>query len=154
MILANLSNGLVFPHDMVCNFQSNHGHHKKLGYFRIDAMPYTATIHLLQGGEVTIVDASLHQKALTDAQKYGVTTWCLVFNRALKLYGIRVAPWQTRDMEQVANSNIHRQLVHSIRKLVKLYGDNGPAVIGQNVKLECASQCDWDDKPDKIKSML
>jgi len=126
MILANISNGLVFPHDDVCYFQSTHGHKCKMGYFRIDAMPLRAIIHLLRGGNLTIVDATQHHKLLTDAQKFGIATWILVYNRAIRKRIDQVCPWQTREMEMVASSNIHKKLIKTIRKLAKYYQPLNP----------------------------
>jgi hypothetical protein len=98
--LANISNGLHFPHDDVCCFQSQHAHRRSLGYFRIDAMPYRAVIHLLRGGVVEIIDATHKSKLLSEALRHGVPTWCIVMNRAMKFdyQNVRVCGWQTRDM--------------------------------------------------------
>jgi len=145
--LANLSNGIAFPHDDVCYFQSNHGHNCKMGYFRHDAMPPQAIIHLLTGGEITIVDATAKNKSLTDAQKFGVPTFCLVFNRAIKRRDIKVCSWQTREMEKVAYADIHKKLVQTIRKLVRIYGHSGPITIGQKMKFVCHAGFPMDDKP-------
>lgn len=154
MILANISNGLVFPHDDICYFQSCWGHHKSLGYFRIDSMPFSAIIALLKGDNITIVDATRRHKHFTDAQKYGVPTWCLVFNRALGLKKVHVCDWATREMIETAHSPIHKPTVQTIRKLVKIYGYIKPAVIGDNVKLVCHKGAEWDDKPKRIKDKL
>ena len=146
--LANIRNGLAFPHDGVCYFQSNHGHHAKGGYFRIDAMPYTVIIQLLKGEEIEIIDGTSKYKLLTDAQKFGIITWCIVFNRALNFRGsrhIRVASWQTKEIKDVALSNIHKPLVQSIRKLIKLYGYKEPAIVGNNIFLTC-HKVEFDDK--------
>ena len=134
--LSNICNGLPYPHDMVCNFMSTHGHHKKDGYFRMDAMPYDAVICLLRGGAVTIIDATQHNKPLTDALKYGVPTWCLMFNRALRCK-IPVCPWMTQDMVDVANGPLHRPLVQRVRRLEQIFGNAGPIEIGKQVMLEC-----------------
>ena len=150
LVLANIRNGLAYPHDDVCYFQSQFAHHKKLGYFRIDAMPYRAVIHLLCGGEITIVDATAKSKPLTDAQRKGVPTWCLVFNRALRIYDVKVCDWQTKDMVEVARSRVHKPLVQTIRKLVEIYGHSGPAVIGENVHLVCHRNVEFDDKPELL----
>lgn len=79
MIIANATNGLAFPHDHVCYFQSQFAHHMRLGYFRLDSMPIQPIIHLLNGGTITIVDATKHDKPLSDALKIWGTcmVWCL-----------------------------------------------------------------------------
>ena len=122
MKLANISNGLYFEHDDVCNFQSQFGHHCHLGYFRIDSMPYRAIIHLLTGGSLEIIDATAHDKPLSDALKYGLPTWCIVMNHAMKFdyIRIRVCDWQTKEM--IRASQVHRNYLQSLRKLIKLYG--------------------------------
>ena len=155
-ILANIRNGLAFPHDGVCNYQSNHGHHMKTNYFRIDAMSYDDIIYLLKGGTLKIVDGTGNHKKLTDAQKFGVPTWCIVFNRALDFKGsrhINVCDWQTPEMKKVALSDVHKPLVQSIRKLVKIYGHRKPAIIGDNILLEC-HHIDFDDKPERLKKEI
>jgi hypothetical protein len=154
MILANISNGLAFPHDEVCYFQSTYGHKCKSGYFRIDSMPLKAVIHLLCGGELNIVDATQHNKPMTDAQKFGVATWCLVYNRAIRQRIDKVCSWQTRDMERVASSNIHKKLIKTIRKLAKYYPTSSPAVIGENVSLICFRNFTGDDKPEHIREKI
>lgn len=146
LALANISNGLIFHHDDVCFFQSTHGHHAKMGYFRLDAMPWSAVIYLMLGGEVTIVDATQHSKSMTDAQKFGVPTWCMVYNRAIRIKAERVCDWQTPAMIRVASSNIHKKLIHSIRKLAKYYNPTRPAVINQNVYFVCHRNFKYDDK--------
>lgn len=152
--LANIRNGLVYPHDDVCNFQSQHGHQLKCGYFRIDAMPYSAVIHLLRGGEIEIIDATRRDKPLSDALKFGVTTWCMVFNRALNCRGIRVCYWETREMRNAASSSIHRPLVQTIRKLAALYGAEWPARIGINVHLACHSGATFDDDVKALRAKV
>lgn len=160
MTLANLSNGLAYPHDHIAHFQSNYAHHKSLGYFRIDSMPLEAIVHLLNGGEVTIVDATASDKALSDGLKKGVPTWCLVFNRAIDKVGVsgarsvRVCEWQTRDMVQVAHSQFHHPATQTIRKLAKVVGATGPAVIGQNIHLVCHRLVGFDDKPDRLAELV
>lgn len=157
MILANISNGLVYEHDDVCHFQSNYGHSAKKGYFRIDSMPYSAVIHLLKGGTITIRDATANNKGLTDGLKYGVPTWCIVFNRAINGKGsrhIKVCDWQTPEMKRAALDAKHRPLVQSIRKLIKLYGFRYHAIIGRNVILECERRINFDDKPKRIKELI
>lgn len=156
MILANISNGLVYPHDDVCHFQSNYGHSAKHGYFRIDSMPYRAVIHLLKGGTLEICDATAKRKKLTDGLKYGVPTWCIVFNRAINDKGsrhIKVCDWQTPEMKRVALSAKHKPLVQSIRKLIKIYGFQYHAIIGRNVKLICDNNINFDDKPKRIREL-
>lgn len=150
LVLANISNGLVYQHDNVCNFQSNHGHHKTTGYFHIDAMPYCAVIDLLQGKSITIVDATRRHKLLTDAQKFGVPTWCLVFNRALRLRKVRVCDWQTCDMLEVAHMARHRPLVHRLRTLAAIYGWKSPAIIDTNIHLVCYQNAEFDDNTRRI----
>lgn len=152
MVLANASNGLIYPHDGVCWFQSQHGHHKAQGYFRADAMPWSAVIHMLLGGELEIVDGTTDGK-LSDALRMGVPTWCLVFNRALGMYRTRVCDWQTRDMVEVARSNRHRPTAQAIRRLSIIYGWSGPAIVGSNVRLTC-HRCWHDDKPAMIAQQV
>ena len=156
--LANIRNGLVYPHDDVCHFQSSYGHHAGHGYYRMDAMPYRAVIHLLKGGTIEIIDAthSKHKK-MTDAQKFGVPTWCITFNRALDFKGsrnIQVCDWQTACMRKLAMSNRHRKTAYTIRKLVQIYRYAKPAVIGDNVIITCHRAVDFDDKPKRLRELL
>jgi hypothetical protein len=154
MILANMTNGLVYPHTDICYFQSCYGHHASYGYFRVDAMPLKAIVRLLTGGWVKIIDATARDKELSDALKYGVPTWCLVFNRAIRQRNIKVCDWQTPAMVSVANSNKHKATVQTIRKLLKIYNYTMPAIIGQNVMLECHKLVSFDDKPEMIKNIV
>jgi hypothetical protein len=155
MRLANATNGLCFPpFDAVCMFQSQHGHHMRSGYFRWDAMPWDAVVHLLQGGQVTIVDATRRHKSMTDAQKFGVATWCLVFNRAIRDRETLVCTWQTPEMRRVALSELHEPYMRSIRKLANLLGSHRPAIIGQTVILECHQAFDADDKPKRLRARI
>lgn len=154
MRLANIRNGLAYPHDDVCLFQSNHGHRASMGYFRIDAMPYRAVIHLLCGGEITIIDATARGKKLSDALRYGVPTWCMVFNRALGQPRVPVAAWVTREMVNLAHGPIHKPLVQTIRKLARLYPYQKLAIIGMNVHLESHPCCRFDDKPELLKELM
>lgn len=148
--IANATNGLAFPpYDAVSMFLSTHGHNCKMGYFRIDAMPYQAVVELLCGRPIQLVDATQHNKALPDSFKFGVTTWCLVFNRAVRQV-VEVAPWQTREMVAAANSRQHRPLVQRIRRLANVFGLVGPAIIDSNVLLEVHRCFDADDKPQLI----
>ena len=157
MRLANFSNGLAYEHDDICYFQSNFGHSAKKGYFRIDAISLKAIICLLKGEKLEIVDATSHKKKYTDAQKFGVPTWCIVFNRALNFKGsrhIEVCPWQTREMKGVALSRMHKPMVQNIRKLQKLFGYKKPAIIGDNVILTCGTNVDFDDNAKRLKRLL
>ena len=157
MRLANISNGLPFEHDGTCWFQSQHGHHLRDGYFRADAMPWDAVIHLLRGGSVEIIDATQHNKPLSDALRYGVPTWAMVFNRAVRLWppaGTLVCEWQTREMRMAAFDTRHKKTVRSIRRLAGIYGASQPAVIGVNVLLTCHRNIAWDDKPELIRTKL
>ena len=149
MRLANIRNGLAFPHDDVCNFQSNHGHHMSCGYFRIDAMPYRAVIHLLQGGDITVIDATRGKKMMTDAQKWGLATWCGVFNRAIRVH-VPPCEWLTPAMQFVISSNKHKPLIQSIRKLAAIYGSTRPAVVFDNVLLECHQAFAADDHAKRL----
>ena len=149
--VANATNGLAFPpYDCVSMFLSTHGHNYSMGYFRIDAMPYRAIIELLGGGEIKVVDATQHDKPLPDALKFGVTTFALVFNRAVGEYKLVVAPWQTREMRRAALSGAHKKLVQRIRRLVKVFGHSGPVEMGKQVQWEVHRNFPWDDKPEKI----
>lgn len=153
--LANASNGLAFPPwDDICMFQSQHAHHcLRCGYFRMDAMPWRATLHLLRGGSLCVVDATRRRKPLTDALRYGLPTWCLVFNRALGQRRTVVCDWQTRAMVEAANSERHKPVAHGIRKLARAFGlGDSPVLarIGVNVFLECHQAFDADDKPRRL----
>jgi len=150
MRIANAINGLAFPpYDGVSMFLSTHGHNCRFGYFRIDAMPYSAVIELLQGGTIQLVDATQHNKPLTDAFKFGVTTWALVFNRAIR-NEVQVAQWQTKPMWINAHSNHFKPLVQRIRRLSEIYNPSKPAIIGDNILLEVHRNFLYDDKPKKI----
>jgi hypothetical protein len=149
--LANMSNGLAYPHDMVAYFQSQYAHHMKLNYFNRDAMPWDAVIHLLKGGEICVIDASQHHR-LTDALKYGVPTWCAVFNRAVYQQA-NVCSWFTPEMRKVSTSKHVKPIVNSIRKLVGLIGSSGPLIISQNVHLICHMGVKFDDKPEMIRRL-
>ena len=160
MILANMSNGLAFPpYDDICYFQSQYGHSAKNGYFNVDALPISAIVELLKGNALTLIDATRKNKALTDAFKFGVPTFALVFNRAISIYDksyrkVRVCDWQTPEMVQVANSKIHEPTKQKIRKLIKLYGYKCPAVIGDNIGLIVHQGFIGDDKPKRIKERI
>lgn len=154
MILANFSNGIVYPHDDICYFQSMYGHHAKLGYFRLDSMPIRAIVAALKGERLTIIDATRRHKRLTDALKYGVPTWCLVFNRAIGYKSVPVCDWATPEMVRLAHSDFHDKTKATIRKLSNIYGDCGPVIIGENLILECHQAAEWDDKPKRIKRKL
>ena len=131
---ANLSNGIAFPHNSVCRFQSNHGHNWKLGYFAVDSMPWDAVIRLLHGEPITIVDATAHNKPLSDGLRYGLTTWAMAFNRAIRRNDcVRVAPWSTREMCLAAYRNhTAKQVVQGIRRLARIYGAYGPVWLSCN----------------------
>lgn len=150
---ANIRNGLPFPHEGVCYFQSMYGHHYKDGYFRLDSMPLDAVIHLLSGEQIGIVDGTQHNKPLSDALRFGVPTWCMVFNRSLR-NPVPVCEWETPEMRRAAGDNRQKPLVKTIRKLVAIYGATQPAVIGRSVILRCARTITWDDKPDEIRRLI
>ena len=157
--LANASNGLAFPpYDDICMFQSQHAHHcQRCGYFRADAMPWRAVVCLLGGGSVRIVDATRRHKPLTDALRYGVPTWCLVFNRALGDRRSVVCAWQTPEMRKCANADRHKPTAHAIRKLARVlapWPSPVRAIIGQNVLLECHQGFDADDKPKRLAARI
>lgn len=154
MRIANATNGLAFPpFDAVSMFLSTHGHNYKMGYFRIDAMPYNAVIKLLKGERITLIDATQHNKELPDSFKFGVTTWALVFNRALGLRNTVVAPWQTKEMLKAANSATHKMLVQRIRRLREVFGYQKPIRIGDNIIFEVHKAFPYDDKPNEIRSI-
>lgn len=96
--LANMINGLVFPHDHVCYFQSQYGHHRSLGYFKSDSVPHEVALRFFLGDTITIVDATSHNKPYTDTQKFGVVTWCMVMNRAMNQWVDWVADWPIRNI--------------------------------------------------------
>lgn len=149
--VANATNGLAFPpYDAVSMFLSTHGHSYSLGYFVHYAMPWSAVIRLLQGGSVLIVDATQHNKPLPDAIKFGVTTFALVFNRAIGEYNLVVAPWQTPEMKRVALSGTHKKLVQRIRRLAKVFGHNGAVQMGKQIKWEVHRCFTLDDKPEEL----
>ena len=151
--IANALNGLAYtPYDSVSMFLSTHGHNYKMGYFRLDAMPYEAVIELLLGNTIQLVDATQHNKPLPDSFKFGLTTWCLVFNRAIGC-DVRVADWQTREMIYASRHN-HRALVQRIRRLKSVFGASKPAIIGDNILLEVHKQVKFDDKPYLLKELL
>lgn len=151
--LANMCNGLVYAHDDICYFQSQYGHKCHLGYFRIDSMPYSAIKALLTGDSITIIDATRKRKLYTDAQKFGVPTWCLVFNRAIGYRDLKVCEWQTPEMRGVAMSDFHSPMIQSIRKLQKIYGCQEPAIIGKNIIIECHQDAVFDDKPALLREL-
>lgn len=150
--LANIRNGLPYPHDATCYFQSQYAHHMTLGYFNKDAMPWDAVIHLLKGGEICVIDATSHNR-LSDALKYGVPTWCAVFNRAIRTPS-KVCDWFTPEMQTTSMSKLHKPTVQTIRKLVPLYGFTSPAVIGSTVHLVCYREVQFDDKPLELRKLL
>lgn len=153
MRIANATNGLAFPpYDSVSMFLSTHGHNCRFGYFRIDAMPYIAVVELLKGKIITMIDATPHNKLLTDAFKFGLTTWCLVFNRAIR-DETRVADWQTKPMWHNAHSNNFKPLVQRIRRLAILFPPSKPAIINHNVILEVHRNFGLDDKPELLKEV-
>lgn len=160
MKLANMSNGLAFPpYDGISYFQSQYGHQAKLGYFNHDALPVDSIVELLKGNVLYLTDATRKNKALTDAFKYGVPTFCLVFNRAIGLFDktyryIKVCDWQTPEMLKVSHSDIHKPEVQKIRKLIRIFGYKKPAIIGNNVILQVHSGFIGDDKPNRIKEMV
>lgn len=156
LVLANIRNGLVYPHDDLCCFRSCDAHKGSNGYFGDDAMPYSAVIHLLLGGTVEIVDATQHDKDLSDALRYGVPVWCRTFNRAVggSFNHVAVCPWESRPMRIGANSQIHRRLLQTYRKLIDLYGAARAAVIGENVLLTCHRLISWDDQPSVLRAMI
>ena len=151
---ANIRNGLAYSHDEVCCFLSTFGHHLKDGYFRLDAMPYSAAILLLTGQRIGIVDGTQHNKPLSDALRTGVPTWCRVFNRAINRNDAKVCSWETVHMRQAANQQRVRPIVQTIRKLAAIYGVAGPAVIGENVILKCHREVTFDDKPDVLRRIV
>ena len=117
-------------------------------------MPHIAVLHLLRGRAITVIDATQHDKPLTDAQKFGVPTWCLVFNRAILKKDVRVCEWETSHMRSAANWSTHKPLVQTIRKLANLYGHTEPAVIGKNVRLLCMNNVTFDGKIEEMKKAL
>lgn len=152
--LANMINGLVFPHDHVCYFQSQYGHHRSLGYFKSDSVPHEVALRFFLGDTITIVDATSHNKPYTDTQKFGVVTWCMVMNRAMNQWVDWVADWQTRDMVSAARSQIHKPYVQTLRKLIRIFGSKHPAIIGETVFIECHRNFKADDKPEVISKMV
>ncbi len=160
MRLANISNGLAFPpYDDYCYFQSQYGHQAKYGYFNKDALSIKAIVELLKGNTLYLIDATRKNKALSDAFKFGVPTFCLVFNRAIGIHDktyrkIQVCEWQTPEMLKVSHSDIHKPTVQKIRKLINLFDYTKPAIIGGNVILEIHNNFIGDDKPKRIKEII
>lgn len=155
--LANLSNGIVFPHDMVCWFQSNHAHNRSTGYFDQAAMPWPAVVNMFARPEdqYLILDATRRHKPLTDAQKVGVPTWCLTFNHALGLPYEQVCVWETREMREAAADPIHHDLRQQIRRLSRYFEPRKQGlVLGRDVFVECYQNAEWDDKPKRIRERL
>ncbi len=141
------SNGLAYPHDDICFFQSQHGHHARCGYFADNAMPWSAVAHLLCGGTIEVIDASQHRR-MTDALRFGVATWCRVFNAAVCRTDAG-SDWETPEMRRAANQ--HAKLRRLIRRLWRAHGCPGvAAVCGQNVLLTCHQQVAFDDKIDLL----
>jgi len=147
-----MSNGLAYPHDMTCYFQSNYAHHMKLGYFNRDCMPIDAIIHLLKGGEICIIDASQHYR-LTDALRFSVPTWCSVFNRAAHIQ-LKPCAWFTKEMWKVSRSRLHKPTVQKIRKLIRIFGFTSPAIISRNVHLINYQGVKFDDKVDELRRLV
>ncbi len=159
VVLGNISNGLVYPHHQPCWFQSNHAHNYQTGYFAKDSMPWTAVINMFVNPEdtYTIVDATRRHKKITDAQKFGVPTWLIMFNGALGLNpnGKKVCPWETPEMKKAGASSVHHELRQQIRRVQRYYPPRGtPLILGENFFLECHQNAVWDDKPDRIKEAL
>lgn len=157
--LANVRNGLAYPHHDLCYFQSNFGHRASLGYFRIDAMPLRAVVHLLMNRRIVIVDGTAKDHQMSDALTYGVPTWCAVYNAALMVRPLRPCDWITDHAMAMAFSAAHRPLRHTIQKLAELYAPNGSspsALIGQdrNVVLECHHGIDHDDRPERLAELM
>lgn len=161
--LANISNGLCFPHDDVCRFQSNHGHNWKIGYFDVDAMPWSAVIRLLRGESIRVIDATGKKKPLTDGLKYGLTTWAMAFNRGLGRTNTFIAPWSTREMALAAyQSEPARKVAHGVRRLSRIYGHSPHLMLVMpigglvyngwpTIFVDCVSNFMYDDKPEKIR---
>ena len=183
MNLYNASSGLPLggKNAEVCFFQSCHAHNLKCGYFADNAMPWNAVIELLKGGILNIVDGSRNKSGyvmgnrrcgkLSDALTYGVPTWMMVFNQAIQKIparrtcadylwdefewynplDIKVCEWQTRHMIRATFK--HDKLRHQIRRLAKVYGRKGPAIVGRNVMLT-THRATWDDKPEEMKRRM
>ena len=155
MIVANARNGLIYPHDEVCYFMSAHGQAAKIGYFRMDSMPWSVAIAIATGDRVEIVDATPGAKPLTDGLKFGVPTWCLVYNRAIHRPELSVCSWETPHMRRLAQNGVHRKTAHALRKLLFcVTPEPQPAIVGQNVILTCHQRAYWDDKPEILRALL
>jgi hypothetical protein len=158
MRIANMANGLAFPpYDDYAYFQSQYAHHaKKCGYFSHDSLSWRTLIHLIKGGKIELVDATVHNKKLTDALFFGAPTFCLAFNYALGQGHIRVCDFQTREMYRASHMSMHRPFIRKIRKLVRLFGNEKtkPLIIGDNVKLECHQNFKLDDKPLELREVI
>lgn len=155
--LANVRNGLAYPHHDLCYFQSNHGHRASLGYLRIDAMPLRAVVHLLLGSRIVIIDGTAKSHRISDALRFGVPTWCAAYNHALGFYR-PPCDWISDHAMEVARSPLHRPLRHNIQKLAELYASvrsAPPARIGvgqdYNVVLECHLGIEHDDRPERLR---
>ena len=71
--------------------------------------------------------------------------------RAIPIFNQKIP---TPEMKKVALRKHHRPLVKTIRKLVKVYGYQNPAIIGDNILLECHQGATFDDEPKKLKELL
>lgn len=67
------------------------------------------------------IDATQKKKGSPDSVK-GLTTWCLVFNRAIGHRNVKVAEWETWEMRKMAFSSIHKKTVQAIRRLERVFG--------------------------------
>ena len=152
IVLANLSNGLAYPHDGICHFQSNYAHSRKLGYCRLDSMPLDAVRALLVGETVKVVDGR-RRPGLSEALRWGVPTWALAFNRAIGWRAVRVCGWETPAMRAAAHSRTHKPLVQTIRKLARVYGYAHPLTLGDTLLVEC-HVCEHDDNPERIAELV
>jgi hypothetical protein len=176
MTLANARNGIPMAPDAdgVSMFLSTHAHRPP--YFRIDAMPYHAVVHLLRGGVVRIVDGSA-RKGIPDSLLTGVGTWAMVFGRAIGQPSI--VPWMTTAMKRACWTRAHRPTVQAILRLTTIYGSpdwplrvhlRGPAtrwfngtrvqrisqhdrVMGPAIICE-AQPAPWDDRPQKMRDLI
>ena len=146
MVLGNFPNGCVFLHEAKCFFQGEYTR-KPLGYFNRDAMPWSAITHLCQGGKIMVIDGThiYRESEMTHAQRFGVTTWTIVFNTALGFGGDIVADWATDDMYEVAESRRWQGYRNAIKRVAGMYGNPGPLKMQDQVQIRCNFSLDFKD---------
>jgi hypothetical protein len=64
---------------------------------------------------------------------------------------VKVCEWETPEIRKAAK--MHDKLKRRIRRLAAVFGAKRPAVIGENVIIECHRLFESDDKPEIIRKM-